>query len=73
MAIPGVEVAAKTGTAELGDNTGRANGWAIGFAPANDPQIAFAVIVEGDETTPVMHGGTDAGPIAHALLEAGLK
>ncbi len=73
MAISGIEVAAKTGTAELGDGSGKANAWAVGFAPADDPQIAFAVLVEGDDTTPVPHGGTEAGPIARALLEAGLK
>lgn len=73
MAIAGVQVAAKTGTAELGDGSGRANAWAVGFAPADDPQIAFAVVVEGDDTQPVPHGGTVAGPIAKALLEAGLK
>ncbi len=72
MAIPGVQVAAKTGTAEVGD-AGYANAWAVGFAPANDPQIAFAVIVEGDDNQPVPHGGDVAGPIARALLEAGLR
>ncbi|MCI1642768.1 MAG: penicillin-binding protein 2 [Actinomyces sp.] len=72
MAIDGVTVAAKTGTAELGD-TGYANAWAVGFAPAEDPQIAFAVIVEGDDSQPVPHGGTVAGPVARALLEAGLR
>ena len=73
MAISGVSVAAKTGTAELGDGSGRANAWAVGFAPADNPQIAFAVVVEGDESHPVPHGGTDAGPIARALLQEGLK
>ena len=72
MAIDGVRVAAKTGTAELGDGSGRANAWAIGFAPAEDPRLVFSVIVEGDDTEPVPHGGTTAGPIARALLEAGL-
>ena len=72
MAIPNVAVAAKTGTAETG-NGARANAWAVGFAPADDPQIAFAVVVEGDEAEPTPHGGTVAGPIARALLEAGLQ
>ena len=51
----------------------RSNAWAIGFAPADNPQIAFAVIVEGDETNPTPHGGDVAGPVAKAVLEAGLK
>ena len=72
MALPNVSVAAKTGTAETGDGD-RANAWAIGFAPADTPQIAFAVIVEGDETNPTPHGGDVAGPVAKAVLEAGLQ
>ena len=72
MAIEGVAVAAKTGTAETGVE-GKANAWAVGFAPADDPQIAFAVLVEGDDTEPVPHGGEVAGPIARALLEAGIR
>ena len=72
MALPNVSVAAKTGTAETGEGD-RANAWAIGFAPADNPQIAFAVIVEGDETNPTPHGGDVAGPVAKAVLEAGLK
>ncbi|WP_022868920.1 peptidoglycan D,D-transpeptidase FtsI family protein [Schaalia vaccimaxillae] len=71
MALDGVAVAAKTGTAETGVD-GRANAWAVGFAPADDPTIAFAVIVEGDESDPTPHGGSTAGPIARALLEASL-
>ena len=72
MALPNVSVAAKTGTAETGDGD-RANAWAIGFAPADNPQIAFAVIVEGDETNPTPHGGDVAGPVAKVVLEAGLQ
>ena len=72
MALPNVSVAAKTGTAETGDGD-RANAWAIGFAPADTPQIAFAVLVEGDDTDPTPHGGDVAGPIARAVLEAGLR
>lgn len=73
MALPGISVAAKTGTAEVGDGSGHANAWAVGFAPADNPKIAFAVLVEGDDSRPVPHGGSDAGPIARALLQEGLK
>ena len=72
MALPNVSVAAKTGTAETGEGD-RANAWAVGFAPADNPRIAFAVLVEGDDTDPTPHGGDVAGPIARAVLEAGLK
>lgn len=61
-AIPGVEVAGKTGTAEGG---GGPHAWFIGFAPAADPQIALAVVVEGGGS-----GGPVAGPIAAAVLSA---
>ena len=45
----------------------------MGFAPADNPQIAFAVIVEGDDNVPAPHGGDVAGPVARAVLEAGLQ
>ena len=40
-----IRVAAKTGTAEIG-KTGRVHSWSIGFAPYNQPKIAFAVLME---------------------------
>jgi peptidoglycan glycosyltransferase len=43
-AIPGIKVAGKTGTAEVGDGT--SHSWFIGFAPADSPRIAVAVIME---------------------------
>jgi len=51
-AIPGVPVAGKTGTAETpfndtcGGGTEENQAWFIGFAPADDPQIAIAATVE---------------------------
>jgi penicillin-binding protein A len=62
--IPGVAVAGKTGTAERGD--GRNNAWFIAFAPADEPEVAIAVIVE--DTTG--QGGQVAAPIAKRVLEA---
>jgi peptidoglycan glycosyltransferase len=62
--VAGLTVAGKSGTAELG-GTGEPNSWFIGFAPAADPQIAIAVVVE--------HGGRGAeraAPIAGKLLAA---
>ncbi len=71
--IPGVAVAGKTGTAEHGTGR-RAHAWFIAFAPAEDPQIAVAVVVEdggtaGSETG----GGAVAAPIARAMIEARLS
>lgn len=41
------QVAAKTGTAELGDGSGLVNSWITGFAPADDPQYAVTVVYQG--------------------------
>jgi cell division protein FtsI/penicillin-binding protein 2 len=59
--FPGVTVAAKTGTAERG--TGTAHSWFAGFAPADEPCVAFAFIVEG-----AGHGGDVAAPVAARVL-----
>ncbi|MFK5584644.1 peptidoglycan D,D-transpeptidase FtsI family protein [Serinicoccus sp. LYQ131] len=71
--VPGMQVAGKTGTAEFGD-TGAAHAWFTGFAPADDPQIAVAVIVESatDNWTGET-GGLVAAPIARAMFEAGVQ
>jgi peptidoglycan glycosyltransferase len=62
--VSGLAVAGKSGTAEL-DPSKSPHSWFIGFAPADDPQIAIAVIVEERG-----HGSTRAAPIAGALLKA---
>lgn len=64
-AIPGIDVAGKTGTAETGGDRETHN-WFIAFAPADDPQIAVAVVVEHGGGS----GGTLAAPIARAMMEA---
>jgi peptidoglycan glycosyltransferase len=69
--MEGVQVAGKTGTAQTGIEGANPHTWFIAFAPADDPQLAVAVIVEnggsfGSEAT----GGAVAAPIAKALLEA---
>ncbi|MBB6122024.1 peptidoglycan D,D-transpeptidase FtsI family protein [Nocardiopsis algeriensis] len=63
-AIPGIEVAGKTGTAENG--TDLTHNWFIGFAPADDPQIAVAVVVEFGGGS----GNELAAPIARSMMEA---
>jgi peptidoglycan glycosyltransferase len=62
--IPGVRVAGKTGTAETGRDE-RNNAWFIGFAPADAPQVAVAVVLSDQSGT----GGQVAAPIARALME----
>lgn len=71
-ALDGIQVAAKTGTAEVGDG-GSSNAWTVAFAPADDPQLVVAVIVEGTEADPYPRGGDAAAPIAGALLGVGLQ
>jgi cell division protein FtsI/penicillin-binding protein 2 len=66
-AIPGVEVAGKTGTAEFGPRLSNGkyatHGWFVGFAPYNDPQIAIVVFVQRGS------GGNDASPAAAKILD----
>lgn len=72
-AISGVKVAAKTGTAQTG-NESHAHAWIVAFAPADDPQIAVAVLVEnGGDAGSAADGGRTAGPIAKRVMEAVVK
>jgi peptidoglycan glycosyltransferase len=71
--IDGVQVGGKTGTAQNGANDPYTL-WFTGFAPANDPQFAVAVVVEngggrGQNGT----GNSIAAPIARKVLEAVLN
>jgi peptidoglycan glycosyltransferase len=65
--IPGVTTAGKSGTAELG-GTGEPHSWFIGFAPAERPRVAIAVIVEQGG-----RGGEVASPIAGDLMRQWLE
>lgn len=67
-AVPGVQVAGKTGTAELG--TGLNNSWFTGFAPANDPQVAVTIVMEGVDITT---GAKLTSPNAKKIFEAVLN
>jgi peptidoglycan glycosyltransferase len=63
-AVSGIDVAGKTGTAEI--TSGVNDAWFIGFAPASDPQIAIACIVEHTSG----FGGPTCGPIFKAVAES---
>ena len=67
--IPGVRVAGKTGTAEIGRGNIHTT-WFVAFAPAEAPKIAIAVVVENQLNG---FGGTVAAPIARQLMEAHLR
>jgi penicillin-binding protein A len=81
-ALPGIQVAGKTGTAELGPKPGEptpppgqedtakqiVDGWFIAFAPANNPKLAIAVMLIDASGD----GGTTAAPIARTILGSAL-
>ncbi len=46
MNFPELDIAAKTGTAELGSLKVYVNSWAVGFFPYSDPKYAFVVLME---------------------------
>ncbi|MDO5753711.1 penicillin-binding protein 2 [Arthrobacter sp.] len=67
-AVPGVDVAGKTGTAELGD--GLNNSWFTGFAPANDPEVVVTIVMPNVD---VATGAQLTSPNASKLFKAVLK
>lgn len=60
-----VEVAGKTGSAEVKGYDHSTHGWFASYAPAEDPEIVVVVFVEGGG-----HGGSVAAPIARKVHEA---
>jgi len=71
--IPGIRVAGKTGTAQQGKGK-PPHAWFTAFAPADDPQIAVAVVVEdGGRAGSEAFGGRVAAPIAKSVMEAVLN
>ena len=72
----GIPVAAKTGTAQLNQpgEPERSHAWIVAFAPADDPQYAVAVMLEGTNAEiSASTGGQLAGPIAKTVLDAALS
>ncbi len=63
-ALPNVTVAGKTGTAERGD--GSDDSWFVGMAPADDPKVVVAIVIE--------KGDSGAGAArAHDVLSTALR
>jgi len=70
-----IKIAGKTGTAQVGDRNGngetdpddRPHSWFIGFAPADDPKVAVAVIAENQG-----YGSLTAAPIGVEVMAAAL-
>jgi penicillin-binding protein A len=74
-AIPGVQIASKTGTAEHGTDPRNTppHAWYIAFAPAQTPKVAVAVVVEDGADRLSATGGALAAPIGRAVIEAALQ
>jgi penicillin-binding protein 2 len=64
--LPGIAVAAKTGSAQnkRGHRARKTHAWFVCFAPVENPTIAICVFREE-----AGHGGTESGPVARAMLE----
>lgn len=70
--MDGVDVAGKTGTAENGSRPYSL--WFTGFAPANDPEVAVAVVVEDGGGQGTSGSGDEiAAPVAKKVMEAVLN
>jgi peptidoglycan glycosyltransferase len=65
-ALAGIQVAGKSGTAEVGASREFTQPWFIAFAPIDDPRMAVAVTLERTQG----QGGTVAAPIARQVLES---
>ncbi len=72
--IPGVEVAGKTGTAELANTAGKANAtkdtdaWFVGYAPAGSPKVVACALYPASG-----YGASTAAPAVSQVLEAALR
>jgi peptidoglycan glycosyltransferase len=68
----GIQAAAKTGTAQLNaaGEPQRSHAWIIGFAPAEAPRYAVAVILKGtNDEISASTGGRVAGPVAKTVFD----
>lgn len=61
--LKNLEIAGKTGTAEVGGGQPD-HAWFAGYAPANNPRVAFVVVLEHAGS-----GGRHAGPVAKRLVQ----
>jgi peptidoglycan glycosyltransferase len=68
-ALEGIDVAGKTGTAEIVPAQNINQPWFIGFAPRDQPQVVVAATVERSNGT----GGVVAAPIAKAVMQELLR
>jgi peptidoglycan glycosyltransferase len=73
-AIPGIQVAGKTGTAQSGQDNVPPYAWFVSFAPAKNARVAVAVMIESaDIPRDDIAGGKWGGPVAKKVMEAVLN
>jgi cell division protein FtsI/penicillin-binding protein 2 len=71
--VAGLQICAKTGTAQVQDEHNHTTGWIYwfaSFAPYQNPKYAVIVTVQSDDRG---SGGKTSGPIAHDIYEAILQ
>ncbi|HOG47867.1 MAG TPA: penicillin-binding protein 2 [Anaerolineae bacterium] len=72
--LPGIAVAGKTGTAEIGERDAEgkrpSHAWFMAFAPVENPEVAVLVLLEGSESVVGLEGSGTAAPIGATLLRA---
>ena len=61
--LESIEIAGKTGTAEIGIDDEKPHAWFVGYAPVNNPELAVAVFLENGGV-----GGKDAAPIFKKII-----
>ena len=73
-AIPGIDVAGKSGTAETGVH-GKAHGWFTCYAaqPGKEASIAVCVLLEAQKPGDNFHGGGVCAPLARHVIETYFK
>jgi penicillin-binding protein 2 len=67
--VPGISVAAKTGTAELGVRKEFVNSWIVGFFPYEKPKYAFAVIMEHGPRKNLLGGVSVMNPLLYWIVK----
>jgi penicillin-binding protein 2 len=69
--VPGVTMAGKTGTAQVTRPEGTFNiAWFVAFAPAERPEIAIAVTLEGNQPNVEFAGAEHAAPVVREIVGA---
>lgn len=66
--VPGIELAGKTGTAEVGTRNQYMNSWVIGFWPYDHPRFAFAVVLEKARAGTMMGAAPSVRPFFEWLV-----